>query len=116
MTRFMKLRQLLMRALTLSAALALVLILTAAADACPMCKVALANHDESQGDIIGGFFWSILFMLSMPFAILGTFSGYMYLLVRRARAEQATGQASAAPARGSAAPAVPQLSHGEQPA
>ena len=112
----MKLRQLFTRALTHCVSLALVLVLVAAADACPMCKVALASHDESQGDVIGGFFWSILFMLSMPFVILGTFSGYMYLLVRRARAEQATGQTSAAPARGTGASTTPQMSHGEQPA
>ncbi|HWB11018.1 MAG TPA: hypothetical protein VG826_17450 [Pirellulales bacterium] len=59
------------------------------ASACPMCKAALASHDRSHGDWVGGFFWSILFMLSMPFVLLGSFSTYMYLLVRRARRETA---------------------------
>jgi hypothetical protein len=56
----------------------------AAAEACPMCKAALANKDGG-GDLVSGFFYSILFMLSMPFAILGVFSGLMYREVRRAR-------------------------------
>jgi hypothetical protein len=97
-------RRISMRLLSCCAALGLLLVLAATADACPMCKVALSNHDEAQGDVIGGFFWSILFMLSMPFAIFGTFSGYMYLLVRRARAQQAAGQTSVARTRASAAP------------
>ena len=100
--------------LTCCAALALVLVVAAAANACPMCKVALASHDEAEGDVIGGFFWSILFMLSMPFAILGTFSGYMYLLVRRARAAQAVGQAGVARAPVSTAPARSPMSLGER--
>ena len=57
------------------------------AAACPMCKSALASHDRTHGDWVTGFFWSILFMLSMPFVLLGSFSTYMYLLVRRARRE-----------------------------
>lgn len=65
------------------------LLLPQLASACPSCKAALASQDASQGDIVSGYFWSILFMMSMPFTILGSFSGYMYLAVRRARAEQA---------------------------
>ena len=117
MRRFNQMRRLATRPLTICAALALVLVLAATVNACPMCKVALASHDEAEGDIIGGFFWSILFMLSMPFAILGTFSGYMYMLVRRARAQQAAGQAGVAGTHASVARAVSvssQMSHGEQ--
>ena len=50
------------------------------ASACPSCKAALAN--QGKGDLVKGFMYSILFMLSMPFALLGSFSGYMYVLVR----------------------------------
>lgn len=69
-------------------ALAWVALCADMASACPSCKEAIlsSEHAEAGGDIIAGFFWSILFMMSMPFAILGTFSGYMYLEVRRARA------------------------------
>lgn len=50
-----------------------------------MCKAALASQEGGEGDIVAGFFWSILFMVSMPFLILGSFVTYMYLLVRKAR-------------------------------
>jgi hypothetical protein len=71
--------------------LALTCLVFAAADAsaCPMCKAALASQDGTHGDWVQGFFWSILFMVSMPFTLLGGFSAYMYLLVRRARRETA---------------------------
>lgn len=66
--------------------------------ACPMCKVALGSHDGGHGDLVGGFFWSILFMLSMPFVIFGSLSAYMYMLVRRARREQFQREIAAAAA------------------
>lgn len=57
--------------------------------ACPMCKAALGSQSRNHGDWVGGFFWSILFMLSMPFILFGSLSVYMYTLVRRARREAA---------------------------
>ncbi len=39
--------------------------------------------------------YSIIFMLSMPFAIFGSLSGYFYLLVRRARRQQPVNPAAA---------------------
>ena len=63
-----------------------------AAWACPSCQAALAG-DSSQGNLVTGLFWSILFMMSMPFAILGVFCGSMYVAVRRARAEKDQQQA-----------------------
>jgi uncharacterized protein YbaR (Trm112 family) len=81
-------------------ALACVIFMATATDAlaCPMCKEALASHDRSQGDWVAGFFWSILFMLSMPFVLLGSFSAYMYVLVRRARREAAERPPAESPA------------------
>ena len=64
------------------------LIAAEAASACPSCKEALAA-DSSGGDLISGFFWSILFMLSMPFLILTGLGTLMYWSVRNARREQA---------------------------
>lgn len=55
------------------------------AEACPSCKAALAGDTAHQGDLVGGFFWSILFMLSMPFMVVGGMSSYFYYLVRQAR-------------------------------
>ncbi len=54
------------------------------AQACPMCKEALSSGSNS-GDVVSGYFWSILFMMSMPFAIIGSFGLYAYLQVRKAR-------------------------------
>jgi hypothetical protein len=70
------------------ATIGLVLALSSGAWACPGCKDALATG-ENGGDLVSGFFWSILFMLSMPFLIFGTFCTAMYIAVRRARAAQA---------------------------
>ncbi len=66
------------------AALALGLM-AQSASACPMCKEALS---AGGGDLVSGFFYSILFMLSMPFMIVTGMGTYMYVLVRRARATQ----------------------------
>jgi uncharacterized paraquat-inducible protein A len=62
-----------------------VLLLTAAASACPTCADALAEADPQQQSMAAGYYYSILFMMSMPFAILGTFGGLAYLSIRRAR-------------------------------
>jgi hypothetical protein len=67
------------------------ILLLGAADvawACPSCKEALASS-SGGGDLVSGYFWSILFMLSMPFLLLGSFSLYFYLLVRKARLARA---------------------------
>lgn len=72
---------------TLLLASAVVLICGSAALACPSCKAALGEAD--QAGLVSGFFWSILFMMSMPFAILGTFGVCAYRAVNKARAEQA---------------------------
>ncbi|HEY1600152.1 MAG TPA: hypothetical protein VGG64_11145 [Pirellulales bacterium] len=69
-------------------ALTLLLFVADTVSACPSCKAALANQDGHGGDLVTGFFYSILFMLSMPFAIFGSMSGYFYMLVRRARRQQ----------------------------
>ena len=71
-------------------ALALVLVLAATASACPNCKDALAANDPEQNGIVKGYFYSILFMMGMPFTFLGCFSVYMYRQVLRARAQRAS--------------------------
>jgi hypothetical protein len=86
------------RPLLALAAIGFVLALSATAWACPGCKDALAAGDGGGGDLVSGFFWSILFMLSMPFLIFGTFCTSMYVAVRRARAAQAKASLAAAAA------------------
>jgi len=70
-------------------------LLATAAIACPSCKEALGATDPERATLVRGYFWSILFMLSMPFTVLTSFVVYMYVLVRRAR--RAAAQAAAMP-------------------
>jgi hypothetical protein len=61
-------------------ALAIALSLEAAAFACPGCKEATS---EQSANLARGFSYSILFMMPIPFLIVGTFGGYVYYTVRR---------------------------------
>lgn len=70
------------------------------AAACPNCKDSLAQQGENGPNVARGFYWSILFMMGTPFAILGGFSGYMYLEVRKAR--RAAAMMNEPPRRGDA--------------
>lgn len=64
-------------------------VLAGIAAACPTCREGLADADPQGKSLAAGFYYSILFMMSMPFAILGTFCGLAYLSIRRAKARQA---------------------------
>ena len=66
-------------------AIILAVITASAASACPTCKQGLNEHG---GNLIRGYFWSIIFMMSMPFLILGGLSTMFYFDVRRARRRQ----------------------------
>jgi Na+-driven multidrug efflux pump len=72
-------------------ALLVALLLAGVASACPTCKEGLAEADPQQQSIAAGYYYSILFMMSMPFAILGTFGSLAYLSIRRARGQQEAG-------------------------
>lgn len=81
---------------TIASLAACVMLLSGAvAEACPMCKTALGSGADRHINAWGA---SIVFMLSMPFLLVGSFSIYMYILVRRTRAEQAAKQSAAAAA------------------
>lgn len=76
------------------AALAIVLALSSVAQACPTCGAGMADGTEAGQKMLNGWFWSIVFMMSMPFAIVTSLGGYMYWIVRRAR--RAAGESPAA--------------------
>ncbi|HEV7223389.1 MAG TPA: hypothetical protein VGN42_11855 [Pirellulales bacterium] len=78
------------QAAALLAAFALLLGCVSSAEACPMCKAALGSGADH---FVNAWGLSIVFMLSMPFVLAGSLSAYMYVLVRRARAEQAAKEA-----------------------
>lgn len=71
-----------------SLAICLSFCFAVAAEACPGCKDALVANDSQQYQIARGYFWSILFMMSMPALIAGTFGTYVYVEVRRAKRDQ----------------------------
>lgn len=56
--------------------------------ACPTCKDNMA-HDPASANLVRGYAYSILFMLSMPPLIFGSLCAYFYWEVRKARAKQA---------------------------
>ena len=79
-----------LRRFTTAAFVAVVLsVAPAAAEACPTCKDAIAQNDPQHQRMVKGYFYSILFMMSMPFVVLGTFGGMAYLSVKRARQNSA---------------------------
>ena len=57
------------------------LMVTMTAEACPTCKQAVA---ENGGDTVTGFFWSICFMMAMPFTIFFVGSMLMFSQFRKA--------------------------------
>jgi hypothetical protein len=58
------------------------LLAPALAAACPLCKEAASDADRPGATSVWrGMYWSILFMIAAPFAMVGT----MIVLIRRAR-------------------------------
>jgi heme/copper-type cytochrome/quinol oxidase subunit 2 len=69
-------------------ALLVVALLATCVVACPTCKEGIGQNDPQHAALARGYYYSILFMMTMPFAILGTFGSMAYLSIRRARARQ----------------------------
>jgi predicted cation transporter len=62
--------------------------------ACPTCKDGMSGNDPISVARASGYFYSILFMMSMPFVIVGTFGGAAYFSIRRARQQQVEADSS----------------------
>ena len=69
-------------------ALLLVALSADVASACPTCREGLAEKDPHGQSMAAGYYYSILFMMSMPFIILTTFGSFCYRSVKRAQAER----------------------------
>lgn len=65
------------------------LVLIGTVEACPNCKETIAGDPAQQG-LAKGIYYSILFMMSMPFFILGGLCTYFYYLVRREKLKQSS--------------------------
>ena len=48
---------------------------------CAMCSTALGSPEDP---LTRGILWSALFLVSVPFALLGSIGGWLYLAYRRA--------------------------------
>jgi len=85
-----KLRRLIVAALLM----AMCLGYSAVAQACPGCAEAQAGQGANRTNIVRGYQLSIIFMMSMPFLIVGSFGGYVYYTVRRSRKDGETTEAN----------------------
>ena len=72
-------------------ALALCLLWSVVAEACPTCKNSSVDGGNA-GNLVAGYGWSIIFMMSMPFLILTSLGSYFYFEICKARKAQASGQ------------------------
>lgn len=77
----------LLRPALIAAAIALVACLASSAWACPTCKDDLANSAQARG-LATGFYYSILLMVTAPFAMIGMLGLVAYRSVKRAQAKQ----------------------------
>ncbi len=68
-----------------AAVLLMVLLSASVVSACPTCKDSLMHDDPQAQTLVQGYFWSILFMMAMPFVIFGGLSSYFYFQIRKAR-------------------------------
>ena len=77
---------------TIIAFAAVILCTADAALGCPTCKEGVAQNDPQYQSMAAGYYYSILFMMSMPFIILTTFGSFAYRSVKRAQAERDAAQ------------------------
>jgi hypothetical protein len=75
-------RILLVLPLTLTLTFVLILGLAGSARACPNCKEAVSAQPSELAGMAQGYNWSVLFMLAVPFTLLGTGT---LMVVRAAR-------------------------------
>lgn len=65
--------------LAISVAVALFLF-PAAAEACSVCLAGVSENDP----VTNAFNWSILFLIAMPYAVVGSIGGWLFYVHRRA--------------------------------
>ena len=83
------------RFIALSLLMIVALATPAMVEACPLCSQAL-DGQAKYGNLPLAYMWSILFMMSMPFLLLGSFGTYMYYQIRKVRQNIAPATASLA--------------------
>jgi hypothetical protein len=69
--------------LTIAAALLILLQGEQTVRACPNCKEAVSLQAEETADLSGGYNWSVIFMLAVPFSMMGTGALAIHRAVKR---------------------------------
>ena len=78
----------------------LVVVSAGEAFGCPTCKDGVAESDPEGMNLARGYFYSILLMLSMPFALAGSFGCYVWREMRRQRRAEREDRGGSAPRHG----------------
>ena len=68
------------RRYSLLATMAAALLFPAAARACAVCLTGISEGDP----VANAFNWSLLFLMSMPYAVVGSIAGWLFYAHRRA--------------------------------
>lgn len=72
-------------------------LVAAEAYGCPNCKDGINTTDPDGLNVARGYFFSILFMLAMPFTLAGSFGIYVWREMRRQKRLVGEGQPVASP-------------------
>lgn len=75
-----------------ASSLLLLTLLAGIATACPTCGDGIGQSDPQGQSLAAGMYYSILFMMSMPYLILATLGCVAYLSIRRARLAAASAE------------------------
>ncbi len=74
--------------------------------ACPTCQDGMAANDPEHEHMVRGYFYSILFMMGMPYLLLSCFGFYVYREVKKARARDAAKNQQSSDGKKPLAPAM----------
>jgi hypothetical protein len=80
------------RLIAIALTAAFFLALSSVAEACPGCADAQAGQGADRANIVRGYFWSIVFMMSMPFMLIGGFGTYCYVQFKKLKVGTAAEQ------------------------
>ncbi len=69
--------------LTMLVAVAVVLQGGTSAWACPNCKEAVSLQSEDAAGLSNGYNWSVMFMIAVPFSMMGTGAFVIHRAVKR---------------------------------
>jgi Na+-driven multidrug efflux pump len=94
MQRPNSMQRVVLRTVLLLAVAATLGCLASSAWACPSCGDGIAGSPQGRG-LASGLYYSIIFMMSMPFIVFGTVGTVFYRSVRRAQAERDAAAAAA---------------------